>query len=218
MLVVGKSADSLSNQAGGWSLTWQGTENTNQDYPNADTLLTAIRAVVGQDKVVFSETGKDVDPSRFDVVVAVIGETPYAEFNGDIVASDTLAHSRRHPEDLAVLQAAAATGKPVVTVFFSGRPLYANDLINLSQAFVAAWLPGTEGKGVTDVLFASEGDKHGAGFPRSADVPLARRSVPRACGSRGRGTSRVVRARLWPGLCAVGFHRSVAGRDHDQLR
>ena len=108
VLVVGKSADSLSNQAGGWSPTWQGTGNTNQDYPNADTLLAAIRTVVGRDKVVFSETGRDVDPSRFDVVVvvAVIGETRYAETNGEIVASDTLAHSRRHPEDLAVLRTA----------------------------------------------------------------------------------------------------------------
>ena len=106
VLVVGKSADSLSNQAGGWSPTWQGTGNTNQDYPNADMLLAAIRTVVGRDKVVFSETGRDVDPSRFDVVVAVIGETRYAETNGDIVASDTLAHSRRHPEDLAVLRTA----------------------------------------------------------------------------------------------------------------
>ena len=164
VLVVGKSADSLSNQVGGWSLTWQGTENTNQDYPNADTLLAAIRAVVGKDNVVFNEAGKDLDPSRFDVVVAVIGETPYAEFNGDVVSSDTLAHSRRHPEDLAVLRAAAATGKPVVTVFFSGRPLYANDLINLSTAFVAAWLPGSEGKGMTDVLFAGENGKPAADF------------------------------------------------------
>ena len=157
ILVVGKSADSHANQAGGWSLTWQGTENVNTDYQHADTVLTALREAVGKDRVVFSETGKGIDPGDFDVVVAVIGETPYAETNGDIVASDTLSHSRRHPEDLQALQAAAASGKPVVTVFFSGRPLYANDLINLSQAFVAAWLPGSEGKGVTDVLFAGAG-------------------------------------------------------------
>ncbi|HEY5972377.1 MAG TPA: exo 1,3/1,4-beta-D-glucan glucohydrolase [Pseudoxanthomonas sp.] len=157
VLVVGKSADSMSNQTGGWSLTWQGTENINADYPNADTLLAALREALGQGNVAFSENGKDVDPSRFDVVVAVIGETPYAETNGDIAPSDTVTHSRRHPEDLTALQAAAATGKPVVTVFFSGRPLYTNDLINLSQAFIAAWLPGTEGKGVTDVLFANAG-------------------------------------------------------------
>ena len=154
ILVVGKSADNYANQAGGWSLTWQGTENVNADYLHADTVLAALHEAAGKDQVVFSETGKSIDPASYDVIVAVIGETPYAETNGDIVASDTLSHSRRHPEDLQVLQAAAASGKPVVTVFFSGRPLYANDLINLSQAFVAAWLPGSEGKGVTDVLFA----------------------------------------------------------------
>jgi beta-glucosidase len=157
ILVVGKSADSMPNQAGGWSLTWQGTDNVNADYPNADTVLAGLREAAGDANVVFSEIGKNLDAARFDVVVAVIGETPYAETNGDIVPSDTLSHSRRHPEDLAVLQAASATGKPVVTVFLSGRPLYANDLINLSNAFVAAWLPGTEGKGVTDVLFAGSG-------------------------------------------------------------
>ena len=158
VLVVGKSADSFPNQAGGWSLTWQGTDNTNADYPNADTVLTGLREALGEANVVVGEAGKNPDPASFDAVVAVIGETPYAETNGDIVPSDTVSHSRRHPEDLAVLQAAAATGKPVVTVFFSGRPLYANDLINLSQAFVAAWLPGTEGKGVSDVLVADAKD------------------------------------------------------------
>nr|WP_246505168.1 glycoside hydrolase family 3 N-terminal domain-containing protein [Coralloluteibacterium stylophorae] len=157
VLVVGKSADSLSNMAGGWSLTWQGTDNTNDDYPHGTSLLDALRKRLGPDHVVFSETGKDVEAREFDAVVAVIGETPYAEGIGDIMSSDTLTHSQRHPEDLAVLEAAAATGKPVVTVFLSGRPLYTNDLINLSDAFVAAWLPGTEGEGVTDVLFASAG-------------------------------------------------------------
>ena len=164
ILVIGKSADSYANQSGGWSLTWQGTENVNADYLHADTVLAALRETTGKDRVVFSETGKGVDPASFDVVVAVIGETPYAETNGDIVASDTLAHSRRHPEDLQALQTAAASGKPVVTVLFSGRPLYANDLINLSQAFVAAWLPGSEGMGVTDVLFAGAGSNSAHDF------------------------------------------------------
>src|SRR3546814_4428072 len=66
----------------------------------------------------------------------------------------SVTHSRHYPEDLAVLEAVAGKGTPVVTVFVSGRPLYANDLINLSDAFVAAWLPGSEGKGMADVLFA----------------------------------------------------------------
>ncbi|MFN3789664.1 glycoside hydrolase family 3 N-terminal domain-containing protein [Massilia sp.] len=152
ILVVGKSADDMSNQSGGWSITWQGTANTNADFPNGDTILAGISEAAGQDNVSFSVDGKGVDVSRFDVVVAVIGERPYAEGDGDIGPSGTLRHSSRYPEDLAVLQQVAGKGKPVVTVFVSGRPLYVNDLLNLSDVFVAAWLPGTEGKGVSDLL------------------------------------------------------------------
>ncbi|RZA32268.1 MAG: glycoside hydrolase family 3 protein [Lysobacteraceae bacterium] len=154
ILVVGKTADDLSNQSGGWSITWQGTANTNADFPNADTVLAGIREAAGKDNVSFSADAKGVDVSKFDVVVAVIGERPYAEGDGDIGPNGTLRHSGRYPEDLAVLQAVAGKGKPVVTVFVSGRPLYVNDLLNLSDVFVAAWLPGTEGKGVSDLLVA----------------------------------------------------------------
>lgn len=146
ILVVGKTADDLSNQTGGWSITWQGTANTNADFPNADTVLAGIREAAGKDNVTFSADAKGVDVAKFDVVVAVIGERPYAEGDGDIGPSGTLRHSGRYPEDLAVLQAVAGKGKPVVTVFVSGRPLYVNDLLNLSDVFVAAWLPGTEEK------------------------------------------------------------------------
>src|SRR3546814_6667995 len=95
---------------------------------------------LGEGNVTFREAAEGVDAADFDAVIAVIGETPYAETNGDIVPSDTVTHSRHYPEDLAVLEAVAGKGTPVVTVFVSGRPLYANDLINLSDAFVAAWL------------------------------------------------------------------------------
>ncbi|UNK48731.1 glycoside hydrolase family 3 C-terminal domain-containing protein [Lysobacter sp. S4-A87] len=156
VLVVGKSADSYANQTGGWTLTWQGTDNTSADYLNADTVLAGLREALGPDRVTFDPTGTTAGTGDFDVVVAVIGETPYAETNGDIIGSDSMAHSRRHPEDLAALKAAAAHGKPVVTVFMSGRPLYSNDLINLSDAFVAAWLPGSEGAGVADALVAAK--------------------------------------------------------------
>jgi beta-glucosidase len=154
ILVVGKSADSLSNQTGGWSLTWQGTANTNADFPNADTILAGIRAAAGAANVSYSVDGKGVDVADFDAVVAVVGETPYAEGDGDIGPSGTLRHSSRHPEDLAVLEAVAGKGKPVVTVFVAGRPLWVNDLMNLSDTFIAAWLPGSEGKGVSDLLVA----------------------------------------------------------------
>lgn len=171
VLVVGKSADNLSNQSGGWSLTWQGTENTNADFPNADSVLGALRAELGTQQVSYRADASGLDAGGFDVVVAVIGETPYAETNGDILASDTVRHSAAHPEDLAVLRAAQATGKPVVTVYFSGRPMYTNDLLNLSQAFVAAWLPGTEGKGITDVLMAGKDGKPAHDFRGRLSFP-----------------------------------------------
>ena len=184
ILVVGKSADSISNQTGGWSLTWQGTDNGNADFPNADSVLAGIREMAGEVNVTWRENADGVDPTDYDAVIAVIGETPYAETNGDIVGSDTVTHSRRHPEDLAVLRAVAGKGKPVVTVFLSGRPLYVNDLLNLSDAFVAAWLPGTEGKGVADVLFADASGKPAHDFRGTLSVawPNVACRGPRAMG------------------------------------
>jgi beta-glucosidase len=160
ILVVGKNAANLPNQTGGWSLTWQGTDNKNSDFPNADTILAGIEAAAGAANVSYSADGAGVDVSKFDKVLAVIGETPYAEGMGDIGPSGTLRHSGRYPEDLALLERVAGKGKPVITVLVAGRPVYANDLLNLSDSFVMAWLPGTEGKGVADVLFRSGG----AGF------------------------------------------------------
>ncbi|MEQ1514950.1 MAG: glycoside hydrolase family 3 N-terminal domain-containing protein [Usitatibacteraceae bacterium] len=164
ILVVGKGADSLQNQNGGWTLSWQGTENTNADFPNGDTILSGVRERAGANNVVFSETATGIDPKQFDVVIAVIAETPYAEGKGDIAPTDSLRHSSRYPEDLAVLRRVSGKGKPVVTVLLSGRTVYANDLLNLSDAFVAAWLPGTEGKGIADVLFRSASGRAGADF------------------------------------------------------
>ena len=180
VLLVGKSADSISNQTGGWSLTWQGTDNTNADFPNADSIAAGLREQLGEANVLLRDSAEGVDPASYDVIVAAIGETPYAETNGDIVPSDTMAHSRRHPEDLATLKAAAATGKPVVTVFLSGRALYANDLINLSNSFVAAWLPGTEGKGVTDVLVAGADGKPANDFRGKLTFPWPAVACPKA--------------------------------------
>jgi beta-glucosidase len=159
ILVVGKSADNMSNQVGGWSLTWQGNENVNSDFITGDTILAGIKEMAGDAQVLYSATARGVDLSKFDAVIAVIGETPYAETKGDILAPSSLLHSGRYPEDLAVLQAVSGKGKPVIIVLLSGRPLFTNDLMNLSDAFVAAWLPGTEGKGVSDVLFRATDGK-----------------------------------------------------------
>ncbi|WKB55387.1 glycoside hydrolase family 3 N-terminal domain-containing protein [Eleftheria terrae] len=153
VLVVGRSADSLMNQTGGWSLTWQGTDNSNADFPNADSVLAGIREAAGEANVHFAADGLGVDVADYQAVVAVIGEAPYAEGAGDIGRTGTLEHARRHPADLAVLERVQGHGVPVVTVLMSGRPLWINKELNRSDALVAAWLPGTEGKGVADLLF-----------------------------------------------------------------
>jgi beta-glucosidase len=153
VLVVGRGADSIADQAGGWSLTWQGTGNSNADFPVGDSVLAGVREAVGAANVVYAADARGVDVKAFQAVIAVIGESPYAEGVGDIRRSSTLEHARRHPEDLAVLTRVAGQGVPVVTVLLSGRPLWVDPEINRSDAFVAAWLPGTEGKGIADVLF-----------------------------------------------------------------
>ena len=153
ILVLGEGANQMALQTGGWSLSWQGTGNTDADFPFADTILAGIVEANGKDNVHYSADGVGVDVKAFDAVIAVLAESPYAEGMGDIGASGTLSHSSRYPHELALLQAVAGKGTPVITVMLSGRPLWTNDVMNLSDSFVAAWLPGTEGKGVADLLF-----------------------------------------------------------------
>jgi beta-glucosidase len=153
ILVVGRSADSMSNQTGGWSLTWQGTSNTNADFPNGDTVLAGIKEAAGEANVTYALDAANVTLTDYKAVIAVIGETPYAEGAGDIGKTGTLEHAKRYPADLALLESLKGKGVPVVTVLLSGRPLWVNKELNRSDAFVAAFLPGTEGKGVADVLF-----------------------------------------------------------------
>ena len=202
ILVVGKSADSLSNQTGGWSLTWQGTDNGNADFPHGETILAGLRQAAGAANVTYSETAQGVDLKPFDAIVAVIGETPYAETMGDIMPSATLRHSDRHPEDLAVLQTVAKGHKPVVVVFVAGRPLYVNNLLNLSDAFVAAWLPGTEGAGVADVLVAGPSGAGPHDFSGTLAMPWPGVPCPDASGS--------AKATRW--LFAPGYGLRYSGR------
>ncbi len=174
VLVVGKSADSLENQTGGWTLSWQGSGNQNSDFAIGQSVLAGLREQLGEQRVSYSIDGKGVRVLDFDAVIAVIGETPYAEGAGDIPPWGTLRHADRHPEDLAVLQAVAGQGRPAITVFIAGRPLYVNELVNLSDAFVAAWLPGTEGSGVADVLLQG-----GAGFTGRLPFAWPREACPK---------------------------------------
>jgi beta-glucosidase len=154
VLVVGKGAASLPMQAGGWSLTWQGDNTKTSDYPNADTLLSALRKTIGAGNVEYSPDGKVADFGGYSAIVMVAAENPYAEGAGDISFPRSVRHTSRYPADLAALTRVSGKGVPVVTLLFSGRPVAANDLINRSDAFIAAWLPGTEGMGLADMLVA----------------------------------------------------------------
>lgn len=163
ILVVGKAAVGFDSQVGGWSMTWQGTENVPADFPNAEDFLTAARKAVGTaGKVDYSPDAANVDVRGYDAVIAVVGESPYAEMKGDVSWPASLQHTDRYPEALALLKAVSGKGVPVTTVLYSGRPVYANDLINLSDAFVAAWLPGTEASGITDVLIRQQASGKGS--------------------------------------------------------
>ena len=164
ILVVGKGADSVPMQSGGWSLTWQGTETSNADYPYATTLLAALRQKLGANRVDYSADGTSVDVRRYSAVVMVAAENPYAEMHGDIIFPAPIRHTARFPQDLQALERVSGKGVPVVTVLFSGRPLSVNDLINRSDAFVAAWLPGTEGQGVADLLVAGPSGRRAYDF------------------------------------------------------
>jgi len=164
ILVVGRGADSLPMQAGGWSLTWQGDQTTTADFPFADTLLSALRKELGHGAVDYSPDGRGVDVRRYRAIVMVAAEKPYAEGAGDISFPASMRHTARYPQDLRALERVSGRGVPVVTLLFSGRPVAANDLINRSDAFVAAWLPGTEGMGLADMLLARPDGKPAYGF------------------------------------------------------
>jgi beta-glucosidase len=148
VLVAGAAANNIGQQSGGWTLTWQGTGNENSDFPNGTSIYQGIADAVttAGGKVELSEQGQF--KTRPDVAIVVFGEQPYAEFQGDVTDLDF------KPEDsLQILQNLQAQGIPTVSVFLSGRPMWVNPEINASDAFVAAWLPGSEGAGVADVLF-----------------------------------------------------------------
>lgn len=152
VLVVGNGADSFPEQVGGWSITWQGDETSNADFPVGETLLGGLRRIYGAGNVTYSKDGQGIDPGQFDAVVAVLAEAPHAEMKGDVRFPALLSHSARYPEQLALLDRMKGKGAPVITVLYSGRTVYATDLINRSDAFVAGFLPGTEAGAIADLI------------------------------------------------------------------
>jgi beta-glucosidase len=202
ILVIGNGADSLPMQAGGWSLTWQGDRTTTADYPYGETLLAALRKARGANQVDYSPDGRGVDVRKYSAVVMLAAEKPYAEGAGDITFPASMRHTSRYPEDLQALERVSGKGVPVVTLLFSGRPVAANDLINRSDAFIAAWLPGTEGEGLADMLLARPNGRPAYDFTGrlSFDWP-AGDCLPRTGGiqfHRGYGLSLSTRSNLGP--------------------
>ena len=162
--VAGKAADDIGMQCGGWTVTWQGK-------PGAVTAGTTLRAAIAatvssSTQVTYSADGRGAEGA--DVAVVVVGEAPYAEGVGDRADLALAA------DDVAVVDAIAAVHVPIVLVVYSGRPLILGGVLDRAAAVVAAWLPGTEGRGITDVLFGDYAPRGKLGFawPRSmAEVP-----------------------------------------------
>ncbi len=144
LAVVGAAADDLGAQCGGWTVDWQSKPGIS--LRGGTSILAGIRQTVSPEtQVTFSPDASDLQNA--DAVIVVVGEAPYAEGAGDRKQLDL-------PEkDAALIAKAKAGGAPVVTILLSGRPLILGAALEDSRAFVAAWLPGSEGQGVADVLF-----------------------------------------------------------------
>ena len=141
--VAGKNADDLGNQCGGWTISWQGESGP---ITKGTTIYEAIQVAVSSvTNVTFSKNGSGAKGA--DVGLVVIGETPYAEMEGD---RESLVLDK---EDLAAIDRIKKAGVPVVVIIVSGRPLIITDELDGWGGVIAAWLPGSEGKGVTDVIF-----------------------------------------------------------------
>ena len=151
VLVAGSGANDIGQQSGGWTITWQGTGNSNSNFPGATSIYAGIEsAVTAAGGTARLSTNGSFSGTAPDVAIVVFGESPYAEGVGDLTS---LEYQPGNKSDLALLQSLRDQDIPVVSIFLTGRPLWVNAELNASNAFVAAWLPGTEGAGVADVIF-----------------------------------------------------------------
>jgi beta-glucosidase len=175
LLVAGEGADDIGRASGGWTISWQGTGLEDEHFPGATSLWDGLKQAVeaGGGSAVLSPDGSFT--ARPDAAVVVFGEKPYAEFQGDRA---TLALDADLTGPYATMRALKEQGIPVVAVMITGRPLYVNPALNAADAFVVAWLPGTEGGGLADVLVGDAGGaprhdfagKLPAAWPRTPDM------------------------------------------------
>src|SRR3954454_13148737 len=177
LVVTGPNADSMTNQLGGWSVSWQGAFGANQaccagppdQIPPGTTVLDGIKqAVSASTQVVYTQDKSQAvaDTSSADAAIVVVGETPYAEGLGDN-PSPALA-----PDQQSLIQALEATGKPVIVVVIAGRPLGLGPA-EQANGLLMAYLPGTEGgAGVADVLFGTVNPSGKLPVSWPTDAPL----------------------------------------------
>ena len=153
IVLVGDAANSIPHQAGGWSVTWQGTDTSNADFPGGTTILEAMQSAVASSggSVHYFPDGDIDDAIAPDAIVAVLAENPYAEGAGDLA---DLNWPNAYSVALERVQSWRTNSVPVTTVFLTGRPMWINPEINDSDAVAVAWLPGTEAQGITDVLLS----------------------------------------------------------------
>jgi beta-glucosidase len=143
ILVAGKHGDDLGYQCGGWTISWQGGSG---NITIGTTILDGIRDnIESHSSVTFSENGDEANDH--DIIIAVVGETPYAEMKGD---RESLELSNK---DKILIEKLIKTGKPIVLILISGRPMIITPYLEYVDAVLAAWFPGTEGIGVADLLF-----------------------------------------------------------------
>jgi beta-glucosidase len=165
ILVAGKNGLDIGNQCGGWTISWQGSSG---DITTGTTIYQGIKnAVPGSTTVSYSYNGSSTQGA--DVAIVVVGETPYAEGNGD--RNDLSLSS----EDITTITNIKNTGIPYVIILISGRPMIITNALADCNAFVAAWLPGTEGQGIADVLFGDYNfiGKLSHSWPRSMNqIPI----------------------------------------------
>ncbi len=153
ILLAGSGAHSMQQQTGGWTLSWQGNDNKNEDFETGQTIYEGIKDYVEANggQVILAEDGITDQPA--DIAIIVYGEQPYAEYKGDLT---DLVFEFETGENLELLKSIKQKNIPVISIFLTGRPLWVNPHINQSDAFVVAWLPGTEGGGIADVIFAAQ--------------------------------------------------------------
>ena len=208
ILVAGDGANDVGKQSGGWTLNWQGTGTKRADFPNADSIWEGLQAQV---KAAGGNAELAVDGKyarKPDAAIVVFGENPYAEFQGDI---PDLSYKPGDDSDLQLIKRLKADGIPVVAVFLSGRPLWVNREINAADAFVAAWLPGSEGAGIADVLLRDARGKAAHDFKGKLSFSWPRTATQFVNNVGQKDYDAAVRFRLRPDLRRQGRSCAVAG-------